>query len=59
MGDYDLYRLNQQKAFGARYIARNFPISQKYQKYNKNNIKYKDNTLIKNKQDVRLPNISN
>lgn len=42
-----LYGFNQQKAFGARYMAGNLSISRDYRKNNENDIKYNDNMVIK------------
>lgn len=42
---YILYGFNWEKAFKARYIAKNSLKSQKHQKDNKNNMKYKSNAL--------------
>lgn len=45
--DYGLYDFNWQKMFKAKYIAKNFFASQEYQKYDENNMKYKDNISVK------------
>lgn len=42
-----LYDLDWQKAFGAKYLAGNPLASQEYRKYNKNNVEYKGNVIIK------------
>lgn len=45
--DFDFYDFNCQKAFRVKYITKNFLASQKYYKYDENNIKYKGNILAK------------
>lgn len=47
LADYSLYGFNRQKAFGAGYIAKNFPASQKDQIQNKSNMEYRSNVLVK------------
>lgn len=47
LAGYDLYSFNWQKVSKARYMAENFPVSQEYQKHNKNNIKHGGNALVK------------
>lgn len=47
-GDYNLYSFNQQRAFEAKYMTKNFLINQKNQNHNENNIKYRSNALVKN-----------
>lgn len=42
-----LYDFDWQKAFGARYIAKNTSASQKHRKHNRNNVKHRDNAAIK------------
>lgn len=44
---YCLYDFDWQRAFGARYISKNSAVSQKYWKYNENNIEYRGNIAIK------------
>lgn len=44
---YYLYYFDQQKVFRARYIAGKTLASQKHEKHNENNVKHRDNTVIK------------
>lgn len=50
-----LYGFDQQKAFEARYMAKNFLASQEYGKHNENNMEHKHNITTKSSWEVRLP----
>lgn len=42
-----LYGFNWQRAFGARYMAKNHATSQEHQKHDESNMKHKRNALAK------------
>lgn len=42
-----LYGFDQQRAFEAKYIAGNFISSLEHQKYDKKNVKYRNNVQVK------------
>ena len=42
-----LYGFDQQKVFGARYMAKNPPISQEHKKYDDNNMEHRGNAVTK------------
>lgn len=52
--DYILNSFNWQKAFEAKYMAKNFVISQEHKKYDKSNMKHKNDTSVKNQQEFKF-----
>lgn len=55
LGGCCIYDFDQQRAFEARYIAKNLLASWKHRKHNKNNKEHGDNTMEKNQRRARLP----
>ena len=47
LGNYGLYDFNWQKMSKARYMAKNFLASQKYQKHDKSNVEHEGNASAK------------
>ena len=55
MGSCCLYGFDRQRAFRAKYMAKNLSASQEYRKYDENKAKHKDNVATKSKWKAQLP----